>query len=56
MGRSSEEFIKQRQQEIDSLPTNFSNLINEPAYWLDYFKELGNNYINQYTKNEKQNI
>ena len=48
MGRSSEEFIKQRQQETDSLPANFNTLIEEPFTWRGFF--------NKHTENEKQNI
>ena len=47
MGRSSEEFIKQREGELNSLPT-----IQAPFSWGLYFEQLGN----QYNKNEKQNI
>ena len=47
MGRSSEEFIKHRQEEIDSLP-NYQT----PFSWRDYFVNLGTQYIN----NEEQDI
>jgi len=47
MGRSSEEFIKQRQEEIDSLPN-----YKMPFSWQDNFVNLGTQYIN----NEEQNI
>ena len=47
MGRSSEEFIKQRQEEIDSLPN-----YKMPFSWQDNFVNLGTQYIN----NDEQNI
>jgi len=47
MGRSSEEFIKQREGELNSLPTT-----QDPFSWRLYFEQLGN----QYNKDEKQNI
>jgi hypothetical protein len=56
MGRSSEEFIKQRQKETDSLPANFNTLIEEPFTWRGFFEDLGSQYINKHTENEKQNI
>ena len=47
MGRSSEEFIKQREGELNSLP-----IAQDPFSWRLYFEQLGN----QYNKDEKQNI
>ena len=49
MGRSSEEFIKQREGELNSLP-----IISTPFSWEEYFVNLGNQY--RKTINEKQNI
>lgn len=39
MGRSSEEFIKQREGELNSLPT-----IQAPFHWRLYFEQLGDHY------------
>ncbi len=47
MGRSSEEFIKQTEGELNSLP-----ITQDPFSWRLYFEQLGN----QYNKDEKQNI
>jgi hypothetical protein len=47
MGRSSEEFIKQREGELNSLPVT-----QAPFSWRLYFEKLGN----EYSKNEKQDM
>jgi hypothetical protein len=47
MGRSSEEFIKQREGELNSLP-----ITQDPFSWRLYFEQLGN----QYNKHEKQDM
>jgi len=47
MGRSSEEFIKQREGELNSLP-----VAQAPFSWRLYFEQLGKQYI----KNEKQDM
>lgn len=47
MGRSSEEFIKQREGELNSLP-----IVEAPFSWRLYFEQLEN----QYNKHEKQDM
>jgi hypothetical protein len=47
MGKSSEEFIKQREEELNSLP-----ILEVPFSWKLYFEQLGKQYI----KDEKQDM
>lgn len=47
MGRSSEEFIRQREGELNSLP-----IAQAPFSWRLYFEKLGKQYI----ENEKQDM
>jgi hypothetical protein len=49
MGKSSEEFMKQRERLQDNIP-----LIDSKFVWGNYFKELGEYYNKQ--QNEARNI
>jgi hypothetical protein len=51
MGKSSEEFIKQRERFQESIP-----LLTSSFDWDGYFLSLHNNYIKNNLDNEESNI
>jgi hypothetical protein len=58
MGRSSEEFIRLKEVEINSLPTTEIpeelEILNSKEIWRQYFMILGNQFKN--ISNEEKNI
>jgi hypothetical protein len=58
MGRSSEEFIRLKEVEINSLPTTEipeeSEILSSKEFWRQYFMILGNQFKN--ILNEEKNI